>query len=286
MAICARNAVTPWAVFASSAGVAALLVACLLSESGANIANAQPAPAGDPDWVVQWLQGTEPDAQPAPAALGWAAELVQSSDSPAQEAVQPAEPTQPAQGGPPADDPDSDDQDQEDDSSTAGEPDWEAQMQSILRQVANQTFLNNFAQDFTFFFKTEQLYIDRNATILIPTNAGYWRFESRWDTLTRRQKRRLLRYHILKGRYTAGQLLNAAPGTLFPTLNTNLPVNKTFKATIVPFQSYLTRVVTTMTVLNAALTDNFVAHGVTMVLLPPNLNCTRSSCSDESMKLN
>ncbi|CAI5973104.1 unnamed protein product [Closterium sp. NIES-64] len=166
------------------------------------------------------------------------------------------------------------------------DPDWEAQMQSIIQQVANQKELSSFAQIFSNQFKTEQLYIDRNATILIPTNAGYWRFESRWDTLTRRQKRRLLRYHILKGRYTAGQLLNAAPGTLFPTLNTNLPVNKTFKATIVPFQSYLTRVVTTMTVLNAALTDNFVAHGVTMVLLPPNLNCTRSSCSDESMKLN
>ncbi|CAI5975493.1 unnamed protein product [Closterium sp. NIES-64] len=273
MAICARNAVTPWAVFASSAGVAALLVACLLSESGANIANAQPAPAGDPDWVVQWLQGTEPDAQPAPAALGWAAELVQSSDSPAQEAVQPAEPTQPAQGGPPADDPDSDDQDQEDDSSTAGEPDWEAQMQSILRQVANQTFLNNFAQDFTFFFLTEQLYIDRNATILIPTNVGYWRYATQWNTLTPKQKRRLLRYHILEGRYTAQQLLDAAPFTLFPTFNQNLPVNKTLKPNEVYFQSVPpTRFVSPLSVPNAGLTDNIAAHGVTMVLIPPNLN--------------
>ncbi|CAI7884830.1 unnamed protein product [Closterium sp. NIES-54] len=159
-------------------------------------------------------------------------------------------------------------------------------MQSIIQQVANQKELSSFAQIFSNQFKTEQLYIDRNATILIPTNVGYWRFESRWDTLSRRQKRRLLRYHILKGRYTAGQLLSAAPDTLFPTLNMNLPVNKTFKANVVPFQSYLTRVVTLLTVANAGQTNNFVAHGVTMVLLPPNLNCTRSSCSDESIKLN
>ncbi|CAI5507397.1 unnamed protein product [Closterium sp. Naga37s-1] len=163
------------------------------------------------------------------------------------------------------------------------DPDWEAQMQSIIQQVANQKELSSFAQIFSNQFKTEQLYIDRNATILIPTNVGYWRFESRWDTLSRRQKRRLLRYHILKGRYTAGQLLSAAPGTLFPTLNMNLPVNKTFKANVVP---YLTRVVTLLTVANAGQTNNFAAHGVTMVLLPPNLNCTRSSCSDESIKLN
>ncbi|CAI5465691.1 unnamed protein product [Closterium sp. Yama58-4] len=77
------------------------------------VPDAQPAPAEDPDWVVQWLQNTAvPDAQPAPADLGW--------------------------------------------------------MQSILRQVANQTFLSNFAQDFTFFFLSEQLYIDQDATILIP----------------------------------------------------------------------------------------------------------------------
>ncbi|CAI5462432.1 unnamed protein product [Closterium sp. Yama58-4] len=183
MAIRARKAVTPWAVFASSAGVAALLVACLLSESGANFASAQsaqPAQSGDPDWVVQWLQNAgepEPDAQPAPADLGWAAELVQGSDSlaqdppaqdpPAQDPPAQDPPAQPAQGGPPADDPDSDDEDQEDDSSPPGfagetdpqdsegqaEPDWEAQIQSILKQVANQTFLNNFAQQLTFYCK-------------------------------------------------------------------------------------------------------------------------------------
>ncbi|CAI5507396.1 unnamed protein product [Closterium sp. Naga37s-1] len=193
MAIRARNAATPWALFASSAGVAALLVACLLSESGANFANAQ-MPNGrreEPEWVTQMLQNTEPDAQPGPADLGWVEQLVPNSDSSAQDASAQFPPAQgppaqipPAQG-PPADDPDSDDQDEEDDSRPdfAGEidpqdsegqaePDWEAQMQSILQQVANRTFLSSFGQIFASYFQSEQLYIDQDATILIPTNVG------------------------------------------------------------------------------------------------------------------
>ncbi|CAI5944437.1 unnamed protein product [Closterium sp. NIES-65] len=413
MAVRARNAATPWVVFASSAGVAALLVACLLSESGANFANAQPAPAGDPDWVAQMLQttdsvGAETDAQPAPADLGWVEQLMPNSDWSAQDASAQGPPAEipPAQGEPPADDPDSDDQDEEDDSRPefAGEidpedsegqaePDWEAQMQSILQQVANRTFLSSFGQIFASFcefltalnrseprpafftpfprggawlggadavdppagsdsfpsppaslfighwchltqcptwhliahfnpfispsplplslflpppvqseqelphsesncsytshsypfcqlfpilpppVQSEQLYIDQDATILIPTNVGYWRYETQWDTLTRKQKRRLLRYHILKGRYTTQQLLDAAPLTLFPTFNQNLPVNKTLKPNEVYFQSVPpTRFVSPLSVPNAGLTDNIAAHGVTMVLIPPNLN--------------
>ncbi|CAI7810085.1 unnamed protein product [Closterium sp. NIES-53] len=292
MGIRARNAVTLWAVFASSAGVAALLVACLLRESGANFANAQPSAAREPDWVAQMLQNTEPDAQPAPADLGWVEQLVPNSDSSAQDASAQIPPAQgppaqipPAQG-PPADDPDSDDQDEEDDSRPdfAGEidpqdsegqaePDWEAQMQSILQQVANRTFLSSFGQIFASYFQSEQLYIDQDATILIPTNVGYWRYETQWDTLTRKQKRRLLRYHILKGRYTTQQLLGATPLTLFPTFNQNLPVNKTLKPNEVYFQSVPpTRFVSPLSVPNAGLTDNIAAHGVTMVLIPPNLN--------------
>ncbi|CAI5520716.1 unnamed protein product [Closterium sp. Naga37s-1] len=298
MAVRARNAATPWAVFASSAGVAALLVACLLSESGANFANAQPAPAGDPDWVAQMLQttdsvGAETDAQPAPADLGWVEQLMPNSDWSAQDASAQGPPAEippaqipPAQGEPPADDPDSDDQDEEDDSRPefAGEidpedsegqaePDWGAQMQSILQQVANRTFLSSFGQIFASFFQSEQLYIDQDATLLIPTNVGYWRYETQWDTLTRKQKRRLLRYHILKGRYTTQQLLDAAPLTLFPTFNQNLPVNKTLKPNEVYFQSVPpTRFVSPLSVPNAGLTDNIAAHGMTMVLIPPNLN--------------
>ncbi|CAI5460389.1 unnamed protein product [Closterium sp. Yama58-4] len=152
-------------------------------------------------------------------------------------------------------------------------------MRSTIQLVSNQTVLSSFAQFYSNHFKSEQLYIDRNATILIPTNVGYWRFETQWDTLTRRQRRRLLRYHILKGRYTAKQLLNAAPLTLFPTLNLNLPLNKTLKPNEVYFQSVpATRFVSPLSVPNAGLTDNFAAHGVTMVLLPPNLNCTWSYC--------
>ncbi|CAI7929758.1 unnamed protein product [Closterium sp. NIES-54] len=399
MGIRARNAVTLWAVFASSAGVAALLVACLLRESGANFANAQPSAAREPDWVAQMLQNTEPDAQPAPADLGWVEQLVPNSDSSAQDASAQIPPAQgppaqipPAQG-PPADDPDSDDQDEEDDSRPdfAGEidpqdsegqaePDWEAQMQSILQQVANRTFLSSFGQIFASYcelslvlnrsvpistslfighwchltkcptwhliahafnpfispsplplslflpppvqseqlfidqdatiliptnegsqalphsesncsytshsypfcqlfpnlpppVQSEQLYIDQDATILIPTNVGYWRYETQWDTLTRKQKRRLLRYHILKGRYTTQQLLGATPLTLFPTFNQNLPVNKTLKPNEVYFQSVPpTRFVSPLSVPNAGLTDNIAAHGVTMVLIPPNLN--------------
>ncbi|CAI7895142.1 unnamed protein product [Closterium sp. NIES-53] len=152
------------------------------------------------------------------------------------------------------------------------EPDWEAQMASIIQQVANQTFLSSFSQIFTSYFESEQLFIDQDATILIPTNVGYWRYETQWDTLTRKQKRRLLRYHILKGRYTTQQLLDAAPLTLFPTFNQNLPVNKTLKPNEVYFQSVPpTRFVSPLSVPNAGLTDNIAAHGVTMVLQPPNL---------------
>ncbi|CAI5477301.1 unnamed protein product [Closterium sp. Yama58-4] len=213
MAIRVRNA-----VFASS-GIAALLVACLLSASGGNLAKAQ---------------------------SDWASQLVQDDSEPPQDAAAQAPP---------------------------GEPDWEAQMASIIQQVANQTFLSSFGQIFTSYFESEQLFIDQDATILIPTNVGYWRYETQWDTLTRKQKRRLLRYHILKGRYTTQQLLDAAPLTLFPTFNQNLPVNKTLKPNEVYFQSVPpTRFVSPLSVPNAGLTDNIAAHGVTMVLQPPNLN--------------
>ncbi|CAI5462431.1 unnamed protein product [Closterium sp. Yama58-4] len=241
MAISARNAVTPWAAFASSAGVAVLLVECLLSGSVANFANAQPAPAGEPDWISQL---SETDAQTAPADLGWAAQLVPSSDSPA---VQEAPAQGPPAQGPPAQGPPADDQDEEDDSdfvaemeherAASGVSNWEAQTQSIFQQVANQTFLSSFGQIFSNYFRSQQLYIDQDATILIPTNVGYWRYETQWDTLKPKQKRRLLRYHILKGRYTAQQLLDAAPLTLFQTFNQNLPVNKTLKPNEVYFQS-------------------------------------------------
>ncbi|CAI5507398.1 unnamed protein product [Closterium sp. Naga37s-1] len=130
MAIRSRNTVTPWAALASS-GVAALLTACLLSGSGANFTEAQPAPAVS-DRAAQMVVPTA-----AAAAGSW----------------------------PPPD------------------PGWEEQMESIIQQVANKTSLSSFAQIFSNHFKTQQVFIDRNATILIPTNVGYWRYETRWDIL-------------------------------------------------------------------------------------------------------
>ncbi|CAI7834212.1 unnamed protein product [Closterium sp. NIES-54] len=263
MAIRLRNA-----VFATSRGIAALMVACLLSAGGGIFAKAQ---------------------------SDWASRLVQDDSEPTQDTAAQIYPR---------------------------EPDWEAQMASIIQQVANQTFLSSFSQIFTSYcefstllnhslfipiptnipnitgatyshpyhsfspppsslplvpllpapVESEQLFIDQDATILIPTNVGYWRYETQWDTLTRKQKRRLLRYHILKGRYTTQQLLDAAPLTLFPTFNQNLPVNKTLKPNEVYFQSVPpTRFVSPLSVPNAGLTDNIAAHGVTMVLQPPNL---------------
>ncbi|GJP50826.1 hypothetical protein CLOM_g9985 [Closterium sp. NIES-68] len=199
MAIRARNAVTPWAVFAS--GIAALLVACLLSGSGAK-------------------------AQAPPA-----------------------------------------------------EVDWEAQTDSILQQISQQTFLSSFAEIFTDFFQSGQLFIDQNATLLIPGNVGHWRYLTQWNTLTPKQKRRLLRYHIIKGRYTTQELLAAAPLTLFPTFNQNLPLNKTLKPNEVYFQSVpAMKFPSPLSLPNAGLTPNLAAHGVTFVILPPNLNCTTSAC--------
>ncbi|CAI5494442.1 unnamed protein product [Closterium sp. Naga37s-1] len=97
--------------------------------------------------------------------------------------------------------------------------DYEAQTESILQQVSQQTYLSAFTEIFTDFYQSGQLYIDQPATLLIPTNVGHWRYQTQWNTLTPKQKRRVLRYHVLKGRYTTQQLLAAAPLTLFPTLN-------------------------------------------------------------------
>ncbi|CAI5979211.1 unnamed protein product [Closterium sp. NIES-64] len=182
----------------------------------------------------------------------------------------------------------------------AGQVDWEAQTESILQQVSQQTYLSSFAEIFTDFCETltlrpthclllpptstdrdqsGQLYIDQPATLLIPTNVGHWRYQTQWNTLTPKQKRRVLRYHVLKGRYTTQQLLDAPPLTLFPTLNQNLPLNKTVKPNEVYLQSVpAMKFASPLSVPNAGLTDNLAAHGVTFVILPPNLNCTSSAC--------
>ncbi|CAI5964939.1 unnamed protein product [Closterium sp. NIES-65] len=161
----------------------------------------------------------------------------------------------------------------------AGQVDWEAQTESILQQVSQQTYLSSFAEIFTDFYQSGQLYIDQPATLLIPTNVGHWRYQTQWNTLTPKQKRRVLRYHVLKGRYTTQQLLDAPPLTLFPTLNQNLPLNKTVKPNEVYLQSVpAMKFASPLSVPNAGLTDNLAAHGVTFVILPPNLNCTSSAC--------
>ncbi|CAI7921531.1 unnamed protein product, partial [Closterium sp. NIES-53] len=93
----------------------------------------------------------------------------------------------------------------------------------------NQTYYSRFTRIFASYFKSGDLVIDQDATILIPVNEGFLRSPKarNFESLTRKQKLRLLRYHILKGRYNAMELSNAAPNTLFPTFNQNLPLNKT-----------------------------------------------------------
>ncbi|CAI5477309.1 unnamed protein product [Closterium sp. Yama58-4] len=271
MAIRVRNAVV------ASSSIAALLVACLLSANGGNLAKAQP------DWASRLVRSSASKETLAPAQPDWGAQTTsQGPGSASKETLAPAEPDWDAQTT--SQGPGSASKETTAPQTTSqmvrgskrtpsARPNWGAQMASIIQQVANQTFLSSFGQIFTSYFESGQLFIDQDATILIPTNVGYWRYETQWDTLTRKQKRRLLRYHILKGRYTTQQLLDAAPLTLFPTFNQNLPVNKTLKPNEVYFQSVPpTRFVSPLSVPNAGLTDNIAAHGVTMVLQPPNLN--------------
>ncbi|CAI5507275.1 unnamed protein product [Closterium sp. Naga37s-1] len=201
------------AVVASS-GFAALLVACLLSASGPNLASAQW------DWTSQLL------------------------------------------------------------------PNYKAQAQTVMRLAAislNQTYYSRFTQLFASYFKSGDLVIDQDATILIPTNGGLWRCPKarNFYNLTRNQKLRFLRYHILKGRYLALDINTAAPNTLFPTFNQNLPLNKTSNTIwytyldtvpqrVVANQGYRYSY-TGVEVPNAGLVKNIAAQGVSWCLDPPNL---------------
>ncbi|CAI5520586.1 unnamed protein product [Closterium sp. Naga37s-1] len=250
MAIRVRNA-----VFTSS-GIAALLVACLLSAGGGDFATAQP------DWASRLVRSSASKETIAPQP-----DSLMGGGSASKETLAPQ--TLPAQ-------------------LVRRRPDWEAQMASIIQQVANQTFLSSFGQIFTSYFESEQLFIDLDATILIPTNVGYWRYETQWDTLTRKQKRRLLRYHILKGRYTTQQLLDATPLTLFPTFNQNLPVNKTLKPNEVYFQSVPpTRFVSPLSVPNAGLTDGPPAAQpqLNLVFVQQEALSTSVACQNSSKPL-
>ncbi|CAI5946015.1 unnamed protein product [Closterium sp. NIES-64] len=205
MAIRMRGAVV------ASSGFAALLVACLLSAGGPNLASAQW------DWTSQLL------------------------------------------------------------------PDYKAQTQTIMRQLArmNRTYYSRFPQIFASFFKSGDLVIDQDATILVPSDDGflYCRKARDFDNLTRKQKLRLLRYYILKGRYTAQQLFNAAPNRLFPTFDQNLPLNKTVYPQGMCLEPVPQKVIwstgwtfgTGLGALNAGLTRNIAAHGATWGIEPPNL---------------
>ncbi|CAI5500603.1 unnamed protein product [Closterium sp. Naga37s-1] len=118
-----------------------------------------------------------------------------------------------------------------------GEPDWRAETASVLQQVSQQAFLSSFAAIFSNFLQGGQQPITAPATLLVPSNVGHWRYLARWTALSPTHQRRLLRYHILPSRYTAQQLLDAPPLTLFPTFNHRLPLNKTLKPEEVYFQS-------------------------------------------------
>ncbi|CAI5477310.1 unnamed protein product [Closterium sp. Yama58-4] len=196
----------------ASSGIAALLVACLLSASGVNVAKAQS------DWASQLL------------------------------------------------------------------PNYQAQAKEVMRLAAislNQTRYSKFTQAFTSFFKSGDLVIDEDATILIPANGGLKRTKVKdFDSLTRNQKIRLLRYHIIKGRYNAMEINTAPQNKLFPTFNQNLPLKKTSDSWAAFLDTVPPRVVasegyrysyTEMRVPNAGLVKNIAAQGVSWCLEPPNL---------------
>ncbi|CAI5475479.1 unnamed protein product, partial [Closterium sp. Yama58-4] len=162
-------------------------------------------------------------------------------------------------------------------------PNYEAQTQSIMRQVArlNQTYYSKFTRIFASYFKSGDLVIDEDATILIPSNDGFSRSPKArfFDNLTRNQKLRILRYHILKGRYTGLELISTAPNTLFLTFHQNLPLNKTSQPkAYVYFEPVPGRVIsstgyvfcTLVYAENAGRTRNIAAHGVSMGIEPPN----------------
>ncbi|CAI5990883.1 unnamed protein product [Closterium sp. NIES-65] len=145
-----------------------------------------------------------------------------------------------------------------------GEPDWRAKTASVLQQVSQQEFLSSFAAIFSEFLQGGQQPITAPATLLVPTNVGHWRYLSHWTALSPTHQRRLLHYHILPGRYTAQQLLDAPPLTLFPTFNHHLPLNKTLKPEEVFFQSVpLMKSASPLNMPDAGLTEHLAAHGVT-----------------------
>ncbi|CAI5990909.1 unnamed protein product [Closterium sp. NIES-65] len=121
------------------------------------------------------------------------------------------------------------------------------------------------------------------AKLLVPTNVGHWQYLAHWTALSPTHQRRLLRYHILPGRYTAQQLLDAPQLTLFPTFNHRLPLNRTLKPEEVYFQSVPPmKSASPLSVPDAGLTAHLAAHGVTFVLEPPNLECTTVACNSKA----
>ncbi|CAI6007886.1 unnamed protein product [Closterium sp. NIES-65] len=193
-----------------------------------------------------------------------------------------------------------------------GEPDWRAETASVLQQVSQQAFLSSFAAIFSEFcnhhahvplfvlrvrilplsspvaslppfLQGGQQPITAPAKLLVPTNVGHWQYLAHWTALSPTHQRRLLRYHILPGRYTTQQLLDAPPLTLFPTFNHRLPLNRTLKPEEVYFQSVPPmKSASPLSVPDAGLTAHLAAHGVTFVLEPPNLECTTVTCNSKA----
>ncbi|CAI5483879.1 unnamed protein product [Closterium sp. Yama58-4] len=146
---------------------------------------------------------------------------------------------------------------------------------ALVKQI-NHPFLSTFSRIFAEFLRADEDLLSEPSTLLVPSNIGFEQIK--WDDFTEDQQKRIFRHHILAGRWTLTDLLNAQPGTNFTTRDGGRLVTKVKKDQECYFQTYPPmKIPSPLNIPAAASTGKLIAHGVTFVFLPPNfLACPAS----------